>query len=203
MSEYIYSRVSTEEQSVDAQLSGLRIKFPTAKVVSETASGVKARPILKALVGSLVEGDKLIVAALDRLGRRTLDVLQFIEELDKRGIILISVREGVDYSTITGRLVTQILVSVSEMERSLISQRTKAGLAAARAKGRIGGRPPLYSDRDIQDALAFLAAGMTAKKVARKTKISYSYLNYLRRRDKNSSRHLQGHRGHVKPALDS
>lgn len=182
MTDYIYSRVSTKEQNSESQLLNLRNKYPNAKIFNEIASGAKKRPILGTLINELQCGDRLIVAALDRLGRKTVEILGLIENLEKRGIILISDREGIDYSTITGRLVTQILVSIAEMERNLLSERTKAGLKAAKANGRLGGRPKVYSQKEIAKALEILGSGLTSRQVARKTGISYSYLNYLRRK---------------------
>src|SRR4051812_25001893 len=113
MAQYIYSRVSTDGQTTDGQVLALTARYPEAQIVSEVASGAKHRPILRALVAQLQAGDTLVVAALDRLGRRTSEVLALIEDLDRRRIVLVSVREGVDYSTAAGRLVTQILVSVA------------------------------------------------------------------------------------------
>ncbi|MFW7381487.1 MAG: recombinase family protein [Oligoflexus sp.] len=153
--QYIYTRVSTDQQTTDCQTIDLAKKYPEAQIVSETCSGAKARPLLQELLTRLQKGDTLIVAALDRLGRRTVEVLNLIEDLDKRGVVLISAREGLDYSTPSGRMVTQMLVSVAEMERSMISERTKAGLAQAKAKGknvgghRIGsGRPKSQPSQD-------------------------------------------------------
>jgi len=139
--EYIYTRVSTDMQTNGSQLISLSERFPGATVIEETCSGAKNRPILKELVSSLMKGDVLIVAALDRLGRSTLDVLGLIEALERRGVILKSMREGVDYSTPSGRLVTQILCSVAELERSIISERVKQGLVKAKANGKqLGGK---------------------------------------------------------------
>ena len=176
MADYIYSRVSTDGQSTDAQTQALAARYPRAQIVSEVASGAKARPMLKALVEQLGRGDVLIVAALDRLGRRTSEVLTLIEDLDRRGVVLVSVREGVDYSTITGRLVTQILVSVAEMERGLISERTKAGLEAARAKGRRGGRPRRTDPIAWEEAARLRAGGSSLRETAARVGISRSYL---------------------------
>ena len=97
--EFIYSRVSTDGQSVDAQAIALSRRYPCAAMVSETASGGKVRPMLDTLVAQLKSGDTLIVAALDRLGRRAAEVLTLIEDLSERGVILISEREGIDYFT--------------------------------------------------------------------------------------------------------
>ncbi len=146
--QYIYSRVSTERQKAENQTLNLKAKYPDAVVFEETASGAKVRPVLETLIGHVLKpGDSLIVAALDRLGRRTSEVLALIEDLSRRGITLISVREGVDYSTITGKLVTQILCSVAEMERNLISERTRDALAAKKAQGvKLGARPKIPAE---------------------------------------------------------
>lgn len=170
----IYSRVSTDKQDTENQLSRLREMHPDASVVEETASGAKRRPVLEGLLASLQKGDLLIVASLDRLGRRTSEVLRLIEDLERRGVILKSIREGVDYSTIAGRLVTQILVSVAEMERGLISERTKAALAAKKAKGMKLGREPIYSLATIARAKEMRAGGALLKDIARETGMSVS-----------------------------
>lgn len=181
MTDFIYSRVSTDGQTTDGQLVGLQARFPTAKVVSEVASGAKSRPMLKALVDGLQAGDRLIVAALDRLGRRCSEVLRLIEDLQARGVTLLSVREGVDYSTPTGRLVTQIMVSISEMERALIAERTRASLRAVREAGTKLGRPPLHSQELLEQALALVDAGKSAREAARTVGISHTYVNHLRK----------------------
>lgn len=178
MAEYIYCRVSTDGQTTDPQMLALKKRYPHAHVVSEVASGAKSRPILKALQGQLQDGDVLIVAALDRLGRRTSEVLALIEDLDGRGVILKSEREGVDYSTPVGRLVTQILISVAEMERSMISERTKAGLANARAKGRQIGRPREIPSEHVREGIRLVQQdGYSIRKAAAEVGIHFSYLS--------------------------
>lgn len=181
MSDYIYSRVSTDGQSCDAQLIAVTKNYPAAEVITETVSGAKRRPELEALVARLESGDRLIVAALDRLGRRTAQVLTLIEALVARGVILISVREGIDYSTIAGRLVTQILVAVAEMERSVIGDRIKQGMQARKARGLPIGAKPTYSSEEIASAMRLLAAGKSSREVEKITGISYARLNELRR----------------------
>lgn len=177
---YIYSRVSTDQQSADGQLSDLKTMYPDAQVISEVGSGMKRRPMLEALIENLKGGDFLIVYALDRLGRRTTDVLRMIEELEAKGINLISRREGVDYSTTTGKLVTQILLSVAEMERDLISERTKAGLRAAKEKGRLIGRKPSISD-DVKSRAIKLVRdeGLSLRKAADLVGMNHAYLGKL------------------------
>lgn len=177
MARYIYSRVSTDGQTTDGQVLALQARFPDAQVVSEVASGAKQRPILRALLAQLVAGDTLVVAALDRLGRRTSEVLALIEDLERRRIVLVSVREGVDYSTPVGRLVTQILVSVAEMERAMISERTRAGLAAARARGAKPGRPPSIPCDAYERAVQFVRDGMGVQAAAHAAGISRASLS--------------------------
>ena len=179
MAEYIYTRVSTDGQTNDPQVLQLTKLHPEARVISEVASGAKKRPMLKALVDQLVKNDVLIVAALDRLGRRTSEVLLLIEELDKKGVILKSLREGVDYSTPTGKLVTQILVSVAEMERNMISERTKAGLEAAKNSGKQLGRPSKIPSEVKNHARELVRQGATHKEAASKTGMSRQYVSVL------------------------
>lgn len=184
---YIYMRVSTNDQSHEAQLAKLLRRFPDGRMYEETASGIKKRPILNALIESMGEGDTLAIYSLDRLGRKTVDVLAMIESLVERGINLVSLREGVDYSTPVGKLVTQILVSVAEMEREMISERTKAGLAAARERGKkINGEPHISMGRPskipketILAALSMVAKGDSVPKVSKATGISISYIRKL------------------------
>jgi putative DNA-invertase from lambdoid prophage Rac len=175
----IYSRVSTQSQTTDNQLNQLRSLYPMAEVIEETASGGKLRPQLNQLVDSLEKGDVLVVASLDRLGRKTVEILNLIEALEDRGVVLKSLREGVDYSTVAGRLVTQILVSVSELERGLISSRTKAALDARRKKGIIGGRPRKYSETKVKEVRSLRREGMSIRAIAKETGISPARVHRL------------------------
>ena len=176
---YIYARTSTSHQDNENQLAHLRHLYPQATVVEETASGGKSRPELKKLVDRLERGDILVVAALDRLGRRTVEILGLIESLEQRGVILKSLREGVDYSTIAGRLVTQILVSVAELEKSLISERTKLALAAKKKIGIVGGRRPKFTAEQIREVRKMRSCGVTLKKIAEATGISLARVHQL------------------------
>lgn len=179
MAQYVYARVSTHFQETENQIINLKRLYPDAIFVEETASGAKQRPLLDKLVQQLQRGDELIISSLDRLGRKTSEILTLIEDLEKRGVILKSLREGLDYSTISGRLVTQILVSVSELERSLISQRTKAALAAKREKGIIGGRPRIHGDEVVQKARELRSQGLSLAKISKQVGISVGRLHQL------------------------
>lgn len=176
---YIYSRVSTGRQDTANQLAKLRELYPTATVYEETASGAKRRPVLEALLETLVSGDHLIVAALDRLGRRTSEILALIEDLEKRGVVLKSLREGLDYGTIAGKLVTQILAACAEMERGLIASRTRDALAAKRAQGIVGGRRPTYPAEVVAKVHALRKQGLTCRAIAAMTGVSASRVSQL------------------------
>lgn len=176
---YIYSRTSTSLQDTSNQTIHLKSLFPDAIVIEETASGAKARPALEKLVRELKSGDVLAVSALDRLGRKTSEILVLIEDLQRRGVILKSVREGIDYSTIMGKLVTQILCSVAELERNVIAERTRLALAAKRQQGIIGGRRPIYSKEVVERAKTLRAKGLTLQAVSDQTGLSISRIYQL------------------------
>lgn len=177
--QYIYVRVSTNKQDNENQALKLKEQYPHAALFEEIASGAKERPILTKLLSILAQGDVLIVGSLDRLGRKTSEVLRLIEDLERKGIILKSIREGVDYSTITGKLVTQILCSVSELERNLISERTKQALAAKRLKGIVGGRKPTISPERVEQAMKLRSEGHTFKAISKATGISEARIYQL------------------------
>src|SRR5215831_16954693 len=159
-----YARVSTDEQHLDLQRDALRKAGVAAKdLYTDTVTGVKAeRPGLQAALSHLREGDTLVVWRLDRLGRSLQHLLETVTALKDLGVSFKSPTENIDTSTATGNLVFQIFGALAEFERNLIIERTMAGLAAARARGRKGGRPrrnpasgkvamakKLYRDRTI------------------------------------------------------
>lgn len=175
----IYSRVSTGLQETSNQIISIQQMYPHAEIVEEIASGAKARPALEKLVAELKAGDVLVIAALDRLGRRTSEILLLIENLEKRGVILKSVRESIDFSSIAGRLVCQILVSVSEMERRIISERTKVALAAKKKMGIVGGRRAKFTAQQINQVKTLRSQGVKLKEIAARTGISISRVYQL------------------------
>lgn len=177
MSIHAYLRVSTDKQATDTQEYDLCRRYPDAVVHRETASGMKQRPILDALIEHLQSGDTIVVAALDRLGRRTSQILALIEDLQKRRINVVSLREGLDYGTPSGRLVTQVMVAVSELERSLISSRTKSAMQALKAKGVKLGRPAKFSPESVAQARNLRASGHTYRQIHAITRISLGQLS--------------------------
>ena len=136
-----YSRVSTTFQNVELQHDAL-IQAGCEKIFTDKISGTVAeRPALTKLKEMLRPGDTLVVWRLDRLGRSLRDLIEWMHYLEKEGVALKSLQENIDTSTATGKLVFHIFASMAEFERNLIQERTNAGLAAARARGRVGGRP--------------------------------------------------------------
>ncbi len=136
-----YARVSTGDQTLNLQLDALKVDG-CERIFEETASGAKAdRPLLKEATTYARAGDVLVVWRLDRLGRSLQHLLITISELAERGIGFKSLTEQIDTTTPGGKLVFHLFGSLAEFERDLIRERTQAGLAAARARGRLGGRP--------------------------------------------------------------
>lgn len=136
-----YARVSTKDQSLNLQEDALQ-KAGCKKIFSEHISGAKSeRPELKAMMAHLREGDIVIVWKLDRLGRSLRDLVNLISKFQEMGVGFKSLNDNIDTTTATGKLTFHLFAALAEFERDIISQRTKAGLEAARARGRKGGRP--------------------------------------------------------------
>lgn len=151
-----YARVSTEDQTTLGQLDELRAAG-CAVIFQETASGgSRARPELARAIARVQCGDILVVARIDRLARSLSHLLDVIERLEEAGAHFKSLRDPIDTSTPQGRFALQVLGAAAELERALIRERTKAGLSAARARGRVGGNPALK--RRDPDAIRQLSA---------------------------------------------
>src|SRR6478735_458524 len=144
-----YARVSTEDQRLDLQKDALKAAG-CRKIFEDRASGARSeRPGLTQALSHLRPGDTLVVWKLDRLGRTTHQLVGLLEQFESEGIKLRSLQDGIDPSTSMGKAMLQIGAVFAEMERNLVRERTKAGLAAARARGRLGGRKPKLSVADI------------------------------------------------------
>ena len=142
-----YARVSTSEQDLQLQLDALN-KSGCVKVFEDKASGARSkRPGLDACIAALQPGDTLVVWRLDRLGRSMPHLVGLVEELLGKGIGFRSLLDGaIDTTTASGELMFHIFSSLAQFERRLVQERTTAGLAAARARGRLGGRRPIPAD---------------------------------------------------------
>ncbi len=144
-----YVRVSTNDQETNLQMDALKAT-QCRKVFTDIASGAKTdRPGLQECMEYLREGDTLVVWRLDRLGRSLKDLIQKITELENDGIGFRSITESIDTTTAGGKLVFHIFGAMAEFERNLISERTKAGLEAARKRGRVGGRKRKLTDEQV------------------------------------------------------
>lgn len=151
-----YARVSTADQDLSLQLDVLRATG-CEPIYSEHASGKQAdRPELAQAMKALRAGDTLVVWRLDRLGSSLPDLIATVNELASRGICFESVTEAIDTTTASGKLVFNIFASLADFERHLISERTRAGLAAGRARGRRGGRPPALTPKQVREARLLL-----------------------------------------------
>src|SRR5260370_23244618 len=152
-----YARVSTGDQTTDPQTDALT-KAGCDRIFVETASGaLRARPELAAALDYLRDGDLLVVTKLDRLGRSLGHLTETLTGLDERGVGFRSLGEGIDTTTSAGRLMMHILGAIAQFERDLIIERTQAGLAAARARGRTGGRPVTMTPGKVTAAKARIA----------------------------------------------
>ena len=134
-----YARVSTDNQTLDLQRDAL-IEAGCERIFEDTASGASERPKLQQALSHLRAGDTLVVWRLDRLGRSLKDLIACAEALRSEGVGLKSLKEAIDTDSPTGQLVFHIFGALAEFERALIRERTQAGLQAARARGRKGGR---------------------------------------------------------------
>src|SRR5947209_11557459 len=143
-----YARVSKEEQHLSLQVDALK-KHGVIRIFTDKQTGTRFdRKEFLAALEYVNEGDTLVVWKLDRLGRSLKELIETVENLQKRGVDLVSLTEHIDTTTATGRLFLQFIAMLAEFERNLISERTKAGLDAARARGRVGGRPKVKSTNE-------------------------------------------------------
>jgi DNA invertase Pin-like site-specific DNA recombinase len=147
-----YARVSTADQSLNIQTDALA-QAGCIRVFTDTASGAVAdRPQLAAALDYVREGDTLVVWRLDRLGRSVRHLIDTVMLLQERVVGFRSLQEAIDTTTSGGRLVFHVFCALAEFERALVKERTKAGLVAARARGRVGGRKPVLTPKQIQVA---------------------------------------------------
>jgi DNA invertase Pin-like site-specific DNA recombinase len=154
-----YARISTGDQTLDLQRDALR-EAGCIDIYEEQASGARvARPVLTAAMRACRDGDLLVVWKLDRLGRNTKHLLEIVEDLTQRGVGLKTlIGYAIDTSTPHGKLVLHMFAALAEYERALIQERIMAGIAAARARGRKGGRRPKLS-REQQQLACDMAQG--------------------------------------------
>ena len=173
-----YARVSTEDQDTRLQLDVLT-DAGCERIYQEAVSGSnRERPELAKCLDAIRRGDTLTVWRLDRLGRSLKDLVGMVSDLEARGVAFSSLNEAIDTGSAEGRLIFHVFAALAEFEGSLIRERTRAGLAAARARGRKGGRPRKLSPDQVRKAKAMLLAPyMTKGEVARHFKVRRMMLN--------------------------
>ena len=172
-----YARVSTQEQDLALQLDALKTAGCT-KVFEEKASGAqRERPALQAALEYMREGDTLVVWKLGRLARSLKQLIETVEGFGARDVGLRSLTEAIDTTTAGGKLVFHIFAALAEFERGVIRERTLAGLRAARARGRTGGRPPALEAKDLAAAKACCSdPEITVAEVAKRLGVAASTL---------------------------
>ena len=179
-----YARVSTSDQTLDLQKDALE-KAGCERIFTDTASGAKAeRTGLDEALSYVRKGDTLVVWRLDRLGRSLKHLIETITKLNERGIGFKSITESIDTTTSGGKLVFHIFGALAEFERDIIRERTQAGLSAARARGRKGGRPKALTPKKAQQAQTlYNDKNRSIEEICRTLNISratlYRYINTM------------------------
>lgn len=159
-----YARVSTEEQNLALQMDALRDAGCDRIFHDEGVSGIAvSRPALNRTLAALRPGDVLVTWKLDRLGRSLAHLIDIIGRLGEQDIGFRSLSEAIDTTTASGRLLFHVMGALAEFERALISERTRAGMAAAKARGAQIGRPPKLADSDIRYAMEKLESGSASQ----------------------------------------
>ncbi|KDR96820.1 Site-specific DNA recombinase [Peptoclostridium litorale DSM 5388] len=177
-----YARVSTREQNLDLQMDALK-SSGCEKIFTDKVSGAKKeRPGLKQVLEYARKGDIVVVWKLDRAGRSLKHLIEIVNGLNNKGVGFISLKESLDTTSSTGKLMFHIFASLAEFERDIIRERTLAGLSSARARGRVGGRPPVMDTNKIAMAKSMMAdKSISVKDICKALSVSkstlYKYLN--------------------------
>lgn len=162
-----YARVSTDDQNLDLQIDALKAAGCEQLHTDQASGAAKGRLGLEEALKYLRTGDTLVVWKLDRLGRTVKGLVELVESLHSKGVQFRSLTDGIDTSTAAGRFFFHVMAALAEMERELIRERTHAGLQAARARGRLGGRKPKMDASKIDVARRLLDSGVPAIEVAK------------------------------------
>ena len=184
-----YARVSTQEQNLDRQIDGLKERG-CQKIFQEKITGTKAdRPEFQKMLDALREGDTLVTDSFSRLSRSTKDLLALVDHLNAQGVNLVSIKENLDTTTATGKMMLTMLSALSQFERDLIAERTIDGLKAARARGRKGGRPKAGSEKAKEKAyILYDSNKMSNKEIANEVNVSTATLSrWIRERKERQS----------------
>ena len=183
-----YARVSTIAQKLDSQIDALE-KAGCIKIFSEKSSGVKDERVgWKKLMEYIRPGDILVVTELSRMTRSLMHLLKVVKELEEQNISILSLRENIDTTTATGRCFISMIGAISQMERELKAERTAAGRAAAKARGRTGGRPKIDPEKIEQASILYQNSDKSAAEVCKMVGIGKRTLfKYLAERKNGDS----------------
>ncbi|MDQ0415805.1 recombinase family protein [Mesobacillus stamsii] len=177
-----YARVSTQDQNLQLQIDALQ-NAGCFEIFEEKITGTKKdRPALNEMLKMLRSGDRVVVYKLDRISRSTKHLIELAELFEEKGVEFVSISDSIDTSTSTGRFFFRMLASLAELERDIISERTKAGLQSARARGRKGGRPTvdkkkvdlalkMYNSKQYSISEIVKATGISQATLYRKVKM--------------------------------
>ncbi len=171
-----YARVSTTDQNLEMQIGALE-KYGVDKIFSDKATGKNMqRKEFSKLLEQLRKGDTLIIFSLSRLGRKTKDLIELVEKFNAEDINLISLKESIDTTSPMGRAMIGMISIFAELERELITERVKEGVKNARARGRLGGRPRINSEK-VREALAlYHTEHYSVQEIINKTGVSKATL---------------------------
>jgi len=178
MKNYIfgYARVSTEAQNLDRQLDALK-RYGVDCIYNEKMTGTKKdRPELMKMLDRITEGDTIVIESLSRLGRSTKDLIELVELFEQKKVHLVSLKESIDTSTPTGKLLFTLMSALAQFERDVIAERTKEGLKSARARGRMGGRPKMDEAKVKQAAKLYNTRQYSVKEIEELTGVKKATL---------------------------
>lgn len=171
-----YARVSTDDQNLDLQLDALKATGCERLFTDKVTGAAATKEGLSEAISYMRKGDTLVVWKLDRLGRTVKGLVELVEGLQAQGMQFKSVTDAIDTSTTAGKFFFHVMAALAEMERELIRERTRAGLAAARARGRLGGRKPKMDASKIESAKLLIHSGMTGQEAATNLGVSRATL---------------------------
>lgn len=188
MLKFGYARVSTQDRSLSLRIDALN-HYEVDQIFEEKESGKRIkRPQLDELLKVLRKGDTVVVYKLDRISRSTKHLIELMEQLEAKGIHFVSIQDKIDTTTAMGRFFFRMLASIAELERDIISERTKDGLAAARARGRNGGRPRVESKKILLATKMYESKDYSLSQIKEATGIGATTLyRYLGKKEKEVS----------------
>lgn len=171
-----YARVSRDTQNLDRQIDALK-RYGVDKIYNEKMTGTrKDRPELSKLLDRISEGDTVVIESLSRLGGSTKDLIELTELFEQKGVHLVSLKEQIDTSTSTGKLLFTLMSAIAQFERDVIADRTREGLQSARARGRKGGRPKISADNIRKAVKLYKTMQYTIKEIEELTGVKKSTL---------------------------